>query len=156
MKEKDAWHMWYASSIGFADVEGKPEPLYIIKYARSGDGVSWERNNITCIEPKDEYEANARATVVKEAGIYKMWYAYRGSFDFRDGPDSYRLGYAESDDAVQWERKDDQAGISYSEEGWDSTMQTYPNVLEMEGRRYLFYNGNGFGATGIGYAVQKI
>jgi hypothetical protein len=41
MKEKDAWHMWYASSIGFADVEGKPEPLYIIKYARSGDGVSW-------------------------------------------------------------------------------------------------------------------
>ena len=156
LKEADVWHMWYASSTGFTEVEGKPEPLYEIKYARSHDGISWQRDNQTCIEPKDAYEANARPTVIKEKGIYKMWYTYRGSFDYRDGKDSYRIGYAESEDAVHWHRMDEKAGIEYSKEGWDATMQTYPNVLEMKGRRYLFYNGNGFGKTGIGYAIQEI
>lgn len=156
LKEADVWHMWYASSTGFTEVEGKPEPLYEIKYARSHDGISWQRDNQTCIEPKDPYEANARPTVIKEKGIYKMWYTYRGSFDYRDGKDSYRIGYAESEDAVHWHRMDEKAGIGYSKEGWDATMQTYPNVLEMKGRRYLFYNGSGFGKTGIGYAIQEI
>jgi hypothetical protein len=32
-------------------------------------------------------------------------------------------------------------------------MQAYPFVCAWQGRRYLFYNGNGFGETGIGYAV---
>jgi|AntRauTorckE6833_2_1112554.scaffolds.fasta_scaffold09370_3 predicted GH43/DUF377 family glycosyl hydrolase len=156
MKEDDTWHMWYASSTGFVEVNGSPEPLYVIKYASSDDGIDWHRKNHTCIEPNDKYESNARATVIKEDGMYKMWFAYRGSFDFRDGTGSYSIGYTESEDAVHWQRKDEQAGISYSEKGWDSTMQTYPNVLEMEKKRYLFYNGNGFGKTGIGYAVQEI
>lgn len=155
MKEEDKWHMWYASSTGFVEVEGKPEPLYEIKYAQSSDGIVWQRDNLTCIIPKDPYEANARATVIREEGYYKMWYAYRGSFDYRDGEDSYRIGYAESRNAVDWQRKDDRAGISFSESGWDSTMQTYPHVVDVNDKRYLFYNGNGFGRTGIGYAVWE-
>lgn len=155
MKEGDLWHMWYASSTGFVQVNGKPEPLYIIKYASSPNGIDWQRDNITCIKPKSEYEANARASVIKENGVYKMWFAYRGSFDFRDGKDSYRIGYAESKDAVNWERMDEKAGIEFSENGWDSNMQTYPNVIEHKGKKFLFYNGNGFGKTGMGYAVSK-
>jgi len=155
MKEQDIWHMWYASSTGFVKIHGKPEPLYIIKYASSTDGIEWERNNITCIKPKSEFEANARASVIKEKDIYKMWFAYRGSFDFRDGKDSYRIGYAESKDAVNWNRMDENSGIQFSKEGWDSKMQTYPNVVVHNGRKFLFYNGNGFGKTGIGYAVDK-
>ncbi|MDT0675959.1 hypothetical protein [Autumnicola musiva] len=155
MQENNIWHMWYASSTGFVKVNGKPEPLYIIKYASSEDGITWKRENLTCIKPKDKFEANARASVIKEDGVYKMWFAYRGSFDFRNGKDSYRIGYAESWDAVNWERMDHKAGISFSENGWDSKMQTYPNVIVHNSRKYLFYNGNGFGETGIGYAVDK-
>jgi len=155
LKEKNIWHMWYASGTGFVESQGKPEPLYIIKYASSNNGIDWQRDNITCIEPKSKYEANARASVLKENGIYKMWFAYRGSFDFRDGEDSYKIGYAESKDAVKWNRMDDRSGIKFSESGWDSKMQTYPNVIEHKGRKLLFYNGNGFGKTGIGYAVDK-
>ncbi len=84
-----------------------------------------------------------------------MWYAYRGSVDYRDGANSYRIGYAESANAVDWERKDEAAGIQYSSSGWDSTMQTYPCVVKHRGTKYLFYNGNGFGRTGIGYAVYE-
>lgn len=152
----NTWHMWYASSTGFIKVENRVEPLYIIKYASSTDGISWERKNVTCIEPSHPEEANARATVIKnEKGIYEMWFAHRGSRDFRDGSDAYSIGYATSKDAIRWERNDQKAGITYSPKGWDSTMQTYPNVMQLGEKKYLFYNGNGFGATGIGYAEWK-
>jgi hypothetical protein len=31
-------------------------------------------------------------------------------------------------------------------------MQTYPLVIQIGTKKYLFYNGNGFGKTGIGWA----
>ncbi len=152
LKEDEKWHMWYASSTGFIKVNGKPEPLYEIKYAYSGNGIDWIRPNITCIPPAKEYECTARPTVIVEDEVYKMWFTYRGSFDYRDGQESYRIGYAESFNGVDWVRKDYLAGIGYSEEGWDSKMQTYPSVIIVGNNKYLFYNGNGFGKTGIGVA----
>jgi hypothetical protein len=152
IKENDKWHLWYASSTGFVVVNGKPEPLYEIKYAHSADGIDWIRPNITCIPPSKQYECTARPTVIKEDGIYKMWFTFRGSFDYRDGAESYKIGYAESKDAVNWIRNDKLSGIQLSEEGWDSKMQTYPSLIEIGSKKYLFYNGNGFGKTGIGLA----
>ena len=34
-------------------------------------------------------------------------------------------------------------------------MIAYPNVCIFEGKKIMFYNGNGFGASGIGYAVLE-
>jgi len=56
---------------------------------------------------------------------------------------------------VHWDRKDEQAGISSSGE-WDSEMQAYPAVFDYAGKRYLLYNGNGYGRTGVGWAVAPI
>lgn len=152
LKEDKKWHLWYASSTGFVIVNGKPEPLYEIKYAYSNDGIDWIRPNITCIPPADKYQCTARPTVIKENGLYKMWFTYRGSFDYRDGKESYKIGYAESIDAINWNRLDEKTGIQLSKFGWDSKMQTYPSVIKIKGKIYLFYNGNGFGKTGIGLA----
>lgn len=151
-REDDAWHMWYASGTGFVVVDDKPEPLYVIKYASSSDGLTWHRDNLTCIPPNHDLEANARPTVAYEDGCYRMWFCYRDSHDYRDGDGSYQIGYAESTDAVTWTRDDEAAGIKPSSEGWDAHMQTYPNVVTVNGQKLLFYNGNGFGQTGIGYA----
>ncbi|GAB2530995.1 glycoside hydrolase family protein [Rufibacter soli] len=151
-KEGNKWQIWYASSTGFKIANNKPEPLYLIKYGFSSDGIHWTRDNVTCIYPKTPDEANARPSVIKENGIYKMWFCYRGSFDYRDGVDSYKIGYAESIDGVSWQRLDHLAGIELSSEGWDNKMQTYPCVIKIENKKYLFYNGNGFGKTGIGWA----
>ena len=83
-----------------------------------------------------------------------MWYCYRGLHRFRTDPDeSYRLGYAESADGVVWNRMDDEASIDRSPTGWDSEMVAYPSVYLHRGRKYLLYNGNGFGRSGIGQAV---
>jgi len=73
-----------------------------------------------------------------------MWYASRG--------ESYRIGYAESADGLRWERKDHLSGINVSESGWDSEMVEYPFVFDAKGRRYLLYNGNDYGRSGIGLA----
>ena len=150
------WWLWYASSTGFVRVHGMPEPVYQIKYAESRDGLVWERPNITCIEYTFPGEANARPCVLKEANIYRMWYCFRGSVDYRRDPQqSYRIGYAESEDGLRWNRMDDRAGIDRSVNGWDSQMIEYPFVYEHRGQKYMLYNGNGFGETGIGYAVLE-
>ncbi len=154
MIDDGKWKLWYTSSTGWTMVGGKPEPLYQIKYCESSDGVDWIRNNTTCIEYKFAGEANTRPCVLKENGLYRMWYCYRGSIDYRtDKTQSYRIGYAESRDGIKWARQDDEAGIERSEEGWDSLMMEYPYVYEHKGRKYMFYNGNGFGETGFGYAI---
>jgi hypothetical protein len=34
-------------------------------------------------------------------------------------------------------------------------MMAYPFVIDINHRKYMFYNGNGFGKSGIGYAVLE-
>jgi hypothetical protein len=152
--EAKTWKLWYASSTGWTVVHDHPEPIYQVKYAESGDGVHWVRNNIVCLPYGFEGEANARPCVIKENGRYRMWYCFRGSVDYRTSKQqSYRLGYAESPDGINWTRDDASIGIERSAAGWDSLMMEYPYVYEHKGRKYMLYNGNGFGETGFGYAV---
>ncbi len=155
LREGHCWHMWYGSVTGFSEPQtpaGKPEPVYVIKYAHSENGIDWERPNLMCIPPLDPLESNARPTVLKTDDGYRMWFCYRAAANFRDGAGSYRIGYAESNDALHWHRDDSRAGITLSADGWDSKMLAYPSVIRAAGRTYLFYNGNGFGLSGIGYA----
>ena len=154
LKDADRWRMWYASSTGWLIVDGRPEPVYVIKYGESDDGMDWRRENVTCIEPRHPEEANARPWVVRDDDRYRMWFCFRGSRGYRDDPgQSYRIGYAESTDGADWVRKDDEAGIDVSEDGFDDVMITYPSVYDHRGVRHLLYNGNGFGLTGIGHAI---
>jgi hypothetical protein len=98
-----------------------------------------------CIDYADATEyAFARPWVVKDAGLYRMWFAVRG--------DRYAIGYAESADGLTWERRDAAAGLMPSAEGWDSEMVEYPCVFDHRGSRYLLYNGNDYGRTGLGLA----
>ncbi len=119
MIENNKWRMWYASGTKWIALNDRPESLYKIKYCHSSDGIHWKRENITCIEPKTSLEANVRPSVIKENNKYKMWFCYRGSYDFRDGKDSYRIGYAESLDGIHWTRKDEMAGLEYYDQEWD-------------------------------------
>jgi hypothetical protein len=155
--EAAVWKNWYMSCTGWSTEGGKPEARYHIKYAESRDGVFWNRKGIVAIDYKSSAEAGiVRSSVLAMKGSYSMWYSYRGGVDYRTNrATSYRIGYAESTDGVSWKRMDDRAGIDVSGEGWDSAMIEYPNVLERDGKRYMFYNGNRFGESGFGYAVME-
>jgi predicted GH43/DUF377 family glycosyl hydrolase len=148
--ENGKWRMWYSSGINWRRIADRSVPRYHLKYAESDDGITWQAKGIICIglESDDEW-AIARPTVAKENGTYKMLYSYsRGS-------KGYRIGYAESQDGLRWVRMDEIAGLDVSTTGWDSEMVCYPYMFEHEGVKYVLYNGNRFGRTGFGYAVEE-
>ncbi len=150
------WKMWYVSCTKWERIHGHPEPFYHIKYAESDDGIHWVKNGIVCIDYDDFTEGLGRPCVFLENNIYKMFYSYRSATDYRTNRDaSYRIGYAESLDGVNWIRKDHEAGIDKSGSGWDSQMIEYCHVFIHRDKKYMFYNGNGFGRTGFGYAVSS-
>lgn len=147
--DDEMWKMWYVSCIKWElDNAGNPRHHYSIRYAESKDGVSWKRRNQFCIPFKTNYEyAIARPYVIMENNFYKMWYSYRG------GENTYRIGYAESDDGITWERMDEKSGIDVSLNGWDSDMIEYPFIFTHKEVTYMLYNGNEYGKSGFGYAV---
>ena len=56
-------------------------------------------------------------------------------------------------DGIKWQRKDSEAGISVSKSGWDSEMIEYACVFNHKDKKYMLYNGNGYGENGIGLAI---
>lgn len=157
LREQGRWRMWYISVTHWRRIAGKPEVCYHIKYAESTDGLTWERPNVSCILPRDENEATARPSVIREKDRYRMWYCYRCVADFReDRQCSYRIGYAESIDGLAWDRMDNRVGIDVSESGWDSEMIAYPAVYHYRGTLYMIYTGNQFGTSGFGIAHLEL
>lgn len=157
LKVTDIFHAYYLSCIEWKLVNNKPESTYVLKYAKSFDGVNWIRENIIAIPFKDENEGGiVSASVIKNNSMFLMWFGYRKYFDFRTNPiNSYRIGFAESSDGIHWLRDDKKNTFDISSSGWDCEMVSYPNIIKFKNQLYLFYNGNGFGRTGFGYATSK-
>src|SRR5690606_16850199 len=121
--ENEIWRMWYLNATEWSIINNRPEPYCHIKYAESHDGIVWRRSGHVAIERNPEEGGLAKPHVVKDRDRYRMWYARRGPTDYRSNPAcSYRIGYAESLDGLEWERKDKDAGIDVSDSGWDSEM----------------------------------
>ncbi|MEO6694241.1 MAG: hypothetical protein ABIY50_07280 [Ignavibacteria bacterium] len=152
MNDNGLWKLWYVSLIKWVEENGKLKHYYNIRYAESDDGINVRREGKVCIDFESEFEyALARPFVLKENKIYKMWYSYRESKMHK----TYRIGYAESDDGKNWIRKDSEVNLNIAESGWDSEMIEYSYLYDFKGERYMLYNGNSFGKTGIGLAVLQ-
>jgi predicted GH43/DUF377 family glycosyl hydrolase len=160
VKWKDNYHMWYIFGVAWHPSAGPhgPERTYKIGHALSRDLKRWWKPTEGTRVVSDrlgEHEAQALPTVVIRDGIFHMVFCYRATFDFRlNSENAYRLGYAVSADGCQWSRQDDLLGLERSPSGWDSEMMCYPHLFELDGRLHLLYNGNEFGKTGFGLAVQ--
>ncbi len=146
------WRMWYSTGTDWVQGDDRMEPVYVICQAWSHDGINWVRDGKPIVPPPDPLEAQSRPTLLYRNGAWHMWFCHRGSRRFRDGESAYRMGYARSTDLRTWERDDRAAGIDVSETGWDSKMLAYPCVVETPSGVLMFYNGNGFGASGLGWA----
>ncbi|MCX5830463.1 MAG: hypothetical protein NT140_00970 [Deltaproteobacteria bacterium] len=152
----DTYHMWYIHGtkwVRFTKDEA-PDRVYKIAHATSDDGISWQREGRLIMTDKlGPDECQALPTVIFLNDQYHMFFCYRRPDGFRKNRDrGYRIGYAFSDDLKNWIRNDDEAGIDVSEEGWDSDMQCYPHVFEMDNEIYMMYNGDEFGRFGFGLA----
>jgi hypothetical protein len=153
LRDGGLWRMWYLSCTGWTMVAGKPEACYLIRYTESNDGLTWQRPGRIAIDYERPDEAIARPWVLRDHRGYHMWYSYRSIDGYRTRPDrSYRIGYAASSDGYSWKREDDAVNLPASSDAWDAEMTAYAAVIDLRGRRYMLYNGNGFGASGFGFA----
>lgn len=147
LRDGGAWRMWYVSGSRWEQTATGPRHYYDIRYAESKDGLRFQATGRVCLTyAREDEHAFSRPCVLKDAGLYRMWYAVRG--------ERYRLGYAESKDGLEWERRDALAGLEPAPEGFDSEMLCYPCIFDDAGTRYLLYNGNDYGRTGIGLALE--
>lgn len=150
----ESWYLWYIAGRKWKIVEGRAEPVYKIRMASSKDGVRWTKVNKDLIESRVEAdEAQASPDVFFANGKYHMFFCYRHSSNYRGKQNGYRIGYASSENLIDWIRDDTKAGIDVSEEGWDSEMISYPHVFELDGKIYLAYLGNHVGREGFGLAM---
>jgi hypothetical protein len=149
LKEDELYRCWYGSSNKIIDIHGHLVPSYNIRHTTSKDGIVWEASK-ACLRFKDPKEfALIRPWVIKESGLYKMFYSVR-KID-----EGYSLGYAESGDGHIWQRKDSEIGIGVSKFGWDSEMVCFTSIADHGGNRYMFYNGNNYGESGFGAAILE-
>lgn len=149
--------IYYTSFTHWKIINGEKEPFYRICRAESNDGINWENKSI-CIDFERESEGGiVRPTVMILNGKYHMWYSIRLNTNYReDLKSSYRIKHAVSHDGKIWE-KDNTLSIEPSDDinEWDGLMTAYPYIVKTPYGIYMFYNGNGFGQSGFGYAVLE-
>jgi hypothetical protein len=154
--DEGIFKMWYISFTKWKEYNGRMEPTFVIKYATSDNGIDWNTTTKVCIDSTYDGESFARPWVLKDNGVYKMWFSTRGPAGYREkGGQHYMIGYAESVDGENWEKKPGEVVLQMSESGWDSEMLAYASVIKHEEIYYMLYNGNAFGKTGFGYAVHR-
>jgi hypothetical protein len=129
--------------------------------ASSRDGIHFTKKftgpiiSTTATEPF----FNGSACFLFDEGKYKVWYLNCTHWieDAEVMEPCYHIKYAESTDGINWNRLDEQVGIDVSENpvDWDYSMIEYPLVINHKGEKIMFYNGNHFGQTGVGYAVME-
>ena len=156
---EDRYYMFYIFGEKWAksSESSQPERVYKISFATSEDGLNWKKSGKKIIEDViDENECQALPTVIKISNKYVMFFCYRNMVNFRTNKEcSYKIGYAYSDDLINWTRDDENSGMFLSDNGFDSEMMCYPNIFEMDNEYYLLYNGNNFGEKGFGIAKLK-
>lgn len=143
-QEKNQYLMWYESCTAYDEISSSHN--FSINYASSSDGFNWNREHIKCLEPQRGENIVARPFVLCEDNLYKMWFCNKAN-------GQYSISYAESLDGQFWSRRDNSLDLNVSHSGWDSDQVCYPYIFKYRDKKYMLYNGNGYGKTGFGLAV---
>ncbi|MBL4810819.1 MAG: hypothetical protein JKX69_00315 [Rhodobacteraceae bacterium] len=147
---------WYMSGTGWISPEPqKHDPVYGLVNARSDDGVHWLRSGGQIMPGKDN-GGLTRPWVAQIGDRRRLFYSHRAALGFRaGGAAGYRL--------MQVPLEANALTITQPEpvlfenpaqpEAWDHEMQCYASVVPHEIGYVMFYNGNGFGNNGLGWAT---
>ncbi|MDT0593855.1 hypothetical protein [Glaciecola petra] len=157
IKRDENFVAYYLSCVGWEKQNEYFEPLYNIKIARSKNAIDWELNSEIALDLQSEEGGLASASVLNNGNKMSMWYSVRGKSDYRNNSkQAYRIEYAESSDGLNWVRDANNRVLHTSKDAWDTNMLAYPNVIKYKGKLFMFYNGNGFGQSGFGYATANL
>ena len=148
LHQNNKYKIWYSAGNDWKFIDNNYYPVYSTFYTESKDGINFNYNVNECIiQPnKNEYRIG-RPTVFRVNDKYIMFCTRDTKYK------EYGIAYFESNNGIDWERMDEKMkGLEKSPCGWDSEMVCYPNILSYKEKIYCFYNGNGMGKTGVGYA----
>lgn len=147
--------MWFISFTEWKPYNSRLEPSFVINKTSSKDGISWDAHSRICLDSSFPGESFARPWVIYHNNKYQMWFSKRGPHNYRQSDGQpYQLGYAESIDGINWDRNYDLV-FSEPKQDWASEMTCYASTVMHENINFMFYNGNGFGRTGLGYAILQ-
>jgi hypothetical protein len=148
---------WYMSYTKWELINGVFEPFYKINYAESVDGIRWNRDGKTAIDLSPGEGGVACPTVIKIGRSWYMWYSSRGINNYRnDKNTSYTIREARSSDGINWHKRNTNDACNLSRDSWNDEMIAYPNIIQDQNKLIMFYNGNGFGQSGFGYAELEL
>jgi hypothetical protein len=161
---EDGWFRMYYTSIG--EYFDKPEgvqtghgdfiPHIGIAYAESKDGIEWHKTyDELMVAPRgfdtEPYEyISSKPWVIRDGDGYRMWVSTFGT--------AYRIRSLVSKDGLSWEWNssgiDGELGVG-DEGAFDDHQRSYACVVKHQDEYRCWYTGNGFGRTGMGYAIGK-
>ena len=137
LKDGLTYKMWYTGE----DNNG----IYTIGYATSTDGIDWTKGNngkpVLDLGPVNKFDGGGVATpsVIKDGGLYKMWYG--GMISYSNS--LFQIGYATSADGITWTRGNSgEPVLSFGKTtGFDADGLFGPSVMK-DGQTYrMWYIG---------------
>lgn len=162
LRENELFRMYYTAigryfprPEGVETGHGNTIPEIGIAYAESCDGLHWEKPvDSLLVTPRGlgvtpyEYICS-KPCVIKEQNEYVMWVNTFGT--------AYRVHRLVSRDGLNWQwakRYGPDGELGVGDDGaFDDQQRSYPSIVSSNGGLRCWFTGNGFGATGIGYAV---
>ena len=138
------YHLWYVGDNGSQRDIG---------YARSDNGVSWEKypgNPVLNDGLGDVWDGDfvSQPCVLHNGTQYRMWYAgYDGT--------NMRIGYATSDDGIVWNKHDSNPVLNLGTSGsWDAMGVSSPTVVLENDNLRMWYTGYDGGKMVIGLSYR--
>ena len=153
-RENNQWVMIYTSFLGWEKDNKKSQfhknkqPSYLLKIATSTDLVNWKRLNKKAVEFEGDEHIIGKPMYLLDDNRKKaeLWFSVRGN--------AYRIGYASGKNIYNLKRVPmNEVVLSPPpvNDEWDFETQEYAFVTNVNSRKLVFYNGNEYGKTGLGY-----
>jgi hypothetical protein len=88
--------------------------------------------------------AQSRPCIIQDGNMYRAWVSVKGT--------EYEICSMVSADGINWTWDDSGNNLQAKGLGNEKEQVCYSHVVEHGRERFMFYNGDGFGMTGIGIA----
>ena len=128
------YHMWYTGQTGTKPLRSR------IGYAKSKDGVNWERHNTFVMESTEKWEGLSlmcpHVIWDEQEKIFKMWYSGGETYE----PNA--IGYATSKDGINWTKYNgNPVCVPDKKYKWEQDRVTACQVIKRENDYLMFYIG---------------
>jgi hypothetical protein len=141
-RQIDSYKMYFVSGNEWLNIDGKIESRYDVKSIESKEISRWESTDRKTVIPLGPNETNVArpwiSTVNKDRLLYFCF--------LRKGTNGYQIGVAKEEEPDKWLRLENELsfeGLSTNEN------MAYPAIVEMQGHRFMFLNGNNYGKNGF-------